>query len=66
MKTQTWFRVETKIDGISEVFVDWFPCETETAALGLARAEAVACGLPAEVTFSARVATKEEAEIVSL
>jgi hypothetical protein len=56
-----WFRIETRIPGVRETFVDWFQAETLQDALNLALAEAKANALPADIKQTGRPATESEA-----
>jgi hypothetical protein len=59
--SQAWFRIETRIPGVRETFVDWFSAATLRDALALALAEAKANALPNDIQQTGRIATLAEA-----
>jgi hypothetical protein len=63
MNAIQWFRVEARVEGTKEPFVDWYNAESEAEALDAWLEDCHRYGLPlAKTTATIRVATDKEAE----
>lgn len=64
MKTTRWFRIEAKVQGIKEPFVDWYEASDEAEAVGLWDEDAHRYQLPMDKTgITVREATEKEASL---